>query len=292
MPLYNPPLATPVSIANGGTNNGSLAVTAGGTLYTDGSKLVNVGAGTSGQVLKSNGASAPSWAAATAAPAFNITSQTSTYSAAINDYVLASGAAFTVTLPTAVGNSGTLIGIKKTDSTAANIITIATTSSQTIDDVSTVTLRSQYDELVVVSNGTNWNVLINNVIVAASYYVSANFAASTTVPINFDTKDFDTHNAVTPSATVWKFTAPVAGLYEVSGPAQMSNGTYIVLYKNNSAFKQAGGNPSANTVAVWSTIVSLAVNDYIDIRPGASATVVGGSMSANGVGNINIRLVK
>lgn len=49
-------------IANGGTNNGSLAITAGGTLYTDGTKLVNVGAGTSGQFLKSNGASAPTWA--------------------------------------------------------------------------------------------------------------------------------------------------------------------------------------------------------------------------------------
>lgn len=48
-------------IANGGTNNGSLAVTAGGALYTDGSKVVNVGAGTSGQVLTSQGASAPIW---------------------------------------------------------------------------------------------------------------------------------------------------------------------------------------------------------------------------------------
>ncbi len=49
-------------IANGGTNNGSLAVTAGGVVYTDGSKLVNVGAGTSGQILTSAGASAPTWA--------------------------------------------------------------------------------------------------------------------------------------------------------------------------------------------------------------------------------------
>jgi hypothetical protein len=48
-------------IANGGTNNGSLAVTAGGVVYTDGTKLVNVGAGTSGQALLSNGASAPTW---------------------------------------------------------------------------------------------------------------------------------------------------------------------------------------------------------------------------------------
>ena len=48
-------------VANGGTNNASLAVTAGGTLYTDGTKVVNVGAGTSGEVLTSQGASAPSW---------------------------------------------------------------------------------------------------------------------------------------------------------------------------------------------------------------------------------------
>jgi hypothetical protein len=48
-------------IANGGTDNGSLPVTAGGVLYTDGTMVQNVGAGTSGQFLKSNGASAPSW---------------------------------------------------------------------------------------------------------------------------------------------------------------------------------------------------------------------------------------
>jgi hypothetical protein len=50
-------------IANGGTNNGSLAVTAGGVLYTDGSKLVNMGAGISGQVLTSAGAGVPTWGA-------------------------------------------------------------------------------------------------------------------------------------------------------------------------------------------------------------------------------------
>lgn len=48
-------------VANGGTNNAALATTAGGVLYTDGTKVVNVGAGTSGQYLKSNGASAPAW---------------------------------------------------------------------------------------------------------------------------------------------------------------------------------------------------------------------------------------
>lgn len=48
-------------ITNGGTNNGSLAVTAGGALYTDGSKVVNTGAGTVGQYLRSYGSSAPAF---------------------------------------------------------------------------------------------------------------------------------------------------------------------------------------------------------------------------------------
>jgi hypothetical protein len=50
-------------IANGGTNNAALAVTAGGVPYADGSKLVLLAPGTAGQVLKSGGGSAPTWGA-------------------------------------------------------------------------------------------------------------------------------------------------------------------------------------------------------------------------------------
>lgn len=57
-----------IAIARGGTNNGSLGVTAGGALYTDGSKLANIGAGSSGQVFTSQGASAPIWADSASAP--------------------------------------------------------------------------------------------------------------------------------------------------------------------------------------------------------------------------------
>lgn len=59
------PLTTGVTgtlpIANGGTNNPSLGVTAGAVVYTDGSKQMTTAAGTSGQVLTSAGSSAPSW---------------------------------------------------------------------------------------------------------------------------------------------------------------------------------------------------------------------------------------
>lgn len=55
-------------IANGGTDNASLAVTAGGVIYTDGTKFQNVGAGTSGQFLESQGSSAPVWTGAGPVP--------------------------------------------------------------------------------------------------------------------------------------------------------------------------------------------------------------------------------
>jgi hypothetical protein len=48
-------------IVGGGTNNTSLPVTAGGVIYTDGTRLQNSGAGTAGQILQSNGSSAPTF---------------------------------------------------------------------------------------------------------------------------------------------------------------------------------------------------------------------------------------
>lgn len=54
-----------VPIANGGTNNASLGVTAGTVYYGDGSKLVGLAPGTSNQIL--HGGSTPSWRDTTAA---------------------------------------------------------------------------------------------------------------------------------------------------------------------------------------------------------------------------------
>lgn len=54
-------LSGTASIAQGGTNNGTLAVTAGGMFYSDGSKVMNMGAGTAGQAIRSSGSGTPSW---------------------------------------------------------------------------------------------------------------------------------------------------------------------------------------------------------------------------------------
>jgi hypothetical protein len=95
-------LAGTLAIANGGTANNALAVTAGGTLYTDGTKLVNVGAGTSGQYLKSNGASAPTWASvAVSGTLINIQYFTSTAT-----YTPTSGTTFVVVEVVGGGGGG------------------------------------------------------------------------------------------------------------------------------------------------------------------------------------------
>jgi hypothetical protein len=52
-------------IARGGSNNGTLAVTNGGVVYTDGSKLMTTLAGSTGQILRSAGAGSPIWSTPT-----------------------------------------------------------------------------------------------------------------------------------------------------------------------------------------------------------------------------------
>lgn len=90
-----------------------------------------------------------------------ITSVSSTYTALYTDEVVladATGGAFTVTLPTAVGHGGKVFTVKRMNS-GANAVTIGTTSSQTIDGATTASLSSQYSARTVVSDGTNWQVL-------------------------------------------------------------------------------------------------------------------------------------
>jgi len=74
--------------------------------------------------------------------------------------VSAAAGAVTITLPTAVGITGTVYTVKRTDTTYANAITIATTSSQTIDGVTTYTkLWVQYAYVQVISDGANWQII-------------------------------------------------------------------------------------------------------------------------------------
>lgn len=83
--------------------------------------------------------------------------KTSAYTAAIDELVRVdpSGGAFTVTLPTASGNTGHAITIKNvTSSTTA--CTVDGNGSETIDGALTYALSVAYGTVTVVSDGTNW----------------------------------------------------------------------------------------------------------------------------------------
>lgn len=87
----------------------------------------------------------------------NYLAKTTTYTITVTDYTIdCTTGTFTVTLPTAVGIAGQEFIIKNT---GTGTITIATTSSQTIDGVTSKTLTTQYSGLRVQSTGSNWIVI-------------------------------------------------------------------------------------------------------------------------------------
>lgn len=73
-----------------------------------------------------------------------------------DDGVIVTSGTNTQTLPTAVGCKGKEYLVKNA---GTGVVTVATTSSQTIDGVTTYVLTSQYQSVTVVSDGANWQVI-------------------------------------------------------------------------------------------------------------------------------------
>lgn len=83
--------------------------------------------------------------------------KTANYTATSSDTIIdCTTNTFTITLPTAVGITGKMYIVKNS---GTGVITIATTSSQTIDGATTYDLGTQYMSLTVVSNNANWIVV-------------------------------------------------------------------------------------------------------------------------------------
>lgn len=125
--------------------------------------------------------------------------------------------------------------------------------------------------------------------VAAAYWLSSNFVAGPTVPINFDSMEIDTHGAVTTSPTAWRFTAPISGIYSVTGSSFRTLGAGIKIFKNGTAYKAIGFVASTTSAGgTWTGILKLNAGEYIDIRPDSSDTVTGGALNADLTANVNI----
>lgn len=112
--------------------------------------------GTDAVVLKADGTvTATNYATA-------LSTKTTTYTITASDGTILGNhatVAFTITLPTAVSITGRTYTIKNIN---AATVTVGTTSSQTIDGVTTYTLATQYKYVTVQSDGANWQVIGNN----------------------------------------------------------------------------------------------------------------------------------
>jgi hypothetical protein len=124
--------------------------------------------------------------------------------------------------------------------------------------------------------------------IAASYWVSGSPTVSATVQINYDSKEFDSHGAVTTGVGSWKFTPPENGLYLVAITAYCTAGNiFYSIYKNGTKYKNltytVGSTPSSG-----SALVKLLTTDYIDVRPDASAALGGNASLSLSGDHINI----
>jgi hypothetical protein len=125
--------------------------------------------------------------------------------------------------------------------------------------------------------------------VAAKYSGAVSAAVSTTAPFQWNTKQHDTHNAVTTGAS-WRFTAPIAGIYRVSATAAITAGPQdIAVYKNGTITPSTLFGANGTYSLSGSVSIQLLAGDYIDVRPTASSyTAVAGtnySISIEKVGN-------
>lgn len=195
--------------------------------------------------------------------------------------VNASGAARTMTLPTAVGNTGQIYTIKKTDS-STNRVNIATTSSQTIDGETSDYLTDQYEFLSVQSDGANWNVRTRNQVLVAAYYASANTSVGPANPLNFDGQIHDAHSMVT-TGGAWHATIPKAGYYTIAATCVSASTFGLQVWVNGFYRVLLIEILSGEGMASGTGLVKLAKNDSVSIRSNGLATCGGGALASGNI---------
>jgi hypothetical protein len=116
---------------------------------------------------------------------FPITGIDANYNVGVNDYLIdVTGNTITVTLPTAVIIEGKNYVIKNNGS---GVVTVATTSGQTIDGASTKSLKNN-DSIEVISDGSNWIIAAGTGTVTSSTTAKSGIISNSTwtgTPLNY-----------------------------------------------------------------------------------------------------------
>ena len=123
-------------------------------------------------------------------------------------------------------------------------------------------------------------------VVAARYtgLVAAN--SSPTTPLQWNTKDYDTHNSVTTGSS-WKFVAPIAGVYAVKCAYLNSAGSIPASLYRNGVQVMLGAHTSAGFFYGNSSYeIYCSAGDYLDVRFDVSDTAVASSNFAVAISRV------
>jgi hypothetical protein len=194
--------------------------------------------------------------------------------------------AATITLPDATNCTGRVYIIKNSSATVPTpVLTVNTTSAQTLDGNSTWLLDVSKDILTVISNGTNWDVMSGNSssnkddLAIGNLYLTTPLTTSFTA-VNVPTKILGT----TTSANLYRVTAgnnvlTYAGsktkkfqvICSVTGTQASSNIIYsFYIARNGSIIPESRqtikfSNSTDKVSVTVSCIATLAPTDYVEV---------------------------
>jgi hypothetical protein len=293
------PLTTGVTgllpIANGGTNSSATA-TAGGVGYGTGTAHAYTAAGTAGQVLISNGSSAPTWGAA-ASGGITYTRITSTTTLTNNQGVIAdtTGGAFTVNLP-ASPSTGAQVFLADGGAWGTNNLTVGRNGStiegvaqDLVCDITGVSIQMLYD-------GTTWQVFAQAGAFGNSFTGTGSVVLATSPTI-----DSPTYTGTLTGGTgvinigsgqVYKDASGNVGIGTASPATTLqarkdsAGATTYAIYTDNGA-GGAGTNVAgigfANSGAMKSSITAAVYgNDYMTFNVGGSGTTERARIDSSG----------
>lgn len=143
----------------------------------------------------------------------------------------------------------------------------------------------------VQSNSTNTFVAIERLSgpsqIAATETVAARYTSAlgestsgaADLVVNYSTKDFDSHGAVSTGTGTWKFTAPIAGKYRISAAAAINTASAtlveVAIWKTGvrqSLFQLNAPATSSNYQSMISDTVNMAAGDYLQVKLNTGAT--------------------
>lgn len=173
----------------------SLVTTKGDLVGATGNATpARVAVGTDGTFLKADSSTSTGLAYTSTISTSAFRSVTTTDSPTTSDDVLVlSGASFTVTLFTAVGNTGKMLTLLHNGTSLSQKYTLNTTSGQTIGGVASGSyiLTTNQESLKIISNGSNWLILEHKTDTNWTSAGTITLGATTTAPTKGNTQTVD-----------------------------------------------------------------------------------------------------